>query len=139
MIQNCQIKEANYLLGHNYSFEGQVCHGQKLGGKLGFPTANIQIKDIHKLIPGDGVYAIKASFNNTSIDGMMHIGHKPSLNTSKHSIEAHLFNFNQDIYNETLCIQCIDYIRPNKRFENLDGLKAQLAEDKISCVNILSN
>ena len=82
---------------------------------------------------------IKASFNNTSIDGMMHIGHKPSLNTSKHSIEAHLFNFNQDIYNETLCIQCIDYVRPNKRFENLDALKAQLAEDKISCVNILSN
>lgn len=132
------IPKANHLLSYNYSIEGKVVDGFKMGRKLGFPTANIQVEDSNKLIPMIGVYAVFIEYNNSVLPGMMNIGIRPTIeNGDKLSIEVHIFNFEGNIYNENLTIQFVKMIREEKKFSSVDELIIQLQKDKIQAQSIL--
>jgi len=92
------LKTANRYLGYNFMLNGVVVNGKKLGGKIGYPTANISIEEDYKLIPKTGVYVVKANINKNSVFGMMNIGNRPTVNGNYQTIEVHFFDFNQDLY-----------------------------------------
>lgn len=131
-LQHCQLDEANELLGYPYYFEGHVIHGNKLGRTIGYPTANIQIEDGEKLIPGNGVYAVMVQINNEGIylNGMMNIGLKPTIGGTRRSIEVNIFDFNQDIYGQNLRVHLIKYLREEQKFNQLEKLQEQLGKDE---------
>lgn len=120
---------ANELLGRSYSIRGTVIHGQKLGRQLGFPTANIRVNDPYKLIPANGVYSIRLNAAEKWLPGVMNIGLNPTIEGKGHSIEAHLFDFSGDLYDIATEIEFCDYLRPEIKFNNLEELKEQIAED----------
>lgn len=122
--------EANRLLGYNYSFEGQVVHGAKKGRTFGYPTANLRPTSASKLIPGQGVYAVKCHFNGQSHWGMMNIGLRPTLAGEQEVIEVHVLDFNADIYDTTVRIEMHDRLRNEQRFRDLNELKEQLSKDE---------
>lgn len=133
------INKANDLLSYKYSIEGKVVDGFKMGRKLGFPTANISVNNSYKLIPMLGVYAVFIVYNNLVMPGMMNIGTRPTLdNDDKLSIEVHIFNFKDNIYNENLTIQFVKMIRQEKKFTSIDNLISQLQNDKIQALHILN-
>jgi riboflavin kinase/FMN adenylyltransferase len=134
------ICKANALLGHPYSFEGFVVRGNQLGRTIGFPTANLHINNEEKIIPTNGVYAVKvkgACCNDKTYGGMMNIGVRPTVDGNKKVIEVHIFDFDQDIYEQNLTVLVFDYIRGEEKFNGLDALKAQLNKDKIAAAAIL--
>lgn len=144
LIRNCitekNIQQANNLLGYPYSFEGFVVRGNQLGRTIGFPTANLHINDEEKLIPSNGVYAVKIvgeCSNGHLLNGMMNIGVRPTVDGHKKVIEVHIFDFDQDIYDQTITVQVFEFIRGEQKFDGLDGLKQQLAQDKMHTATIL--
>ena len=132
------ITSANQFLGYNYFIEGTVVEGNKIGRKIGFPTANIKIKEWYKLIPSNGVYAVNIIHNGDRYNGMLNIGHRPTLNGNNITIEVNIFNFSEDIYNNEIKIEFIERIRDEQKFEKLDELKKQLEIDKQTSIQILS-
>lgn len=142
-----QAKEANALLGHNYFFEGVVIKGDQLGRTIGYPTANLQIQHEDKLVPGDGVYAVRCVVQpeNTIINnappyplmGMMYIGSRPVVNGKRRVIEVNIFNFNEDIYDDVLKVELIAFIRGDMPLNGLEALKNQLAIDKENCITAI--
>ena len=135
------IVKANDLLGYAYSFDGFIVRGNQIGRTIGFPTANLHINDEEKLIPANGVYAVRvtgACFGGNTLDGMMNIGVRPTVDGHKKVIEVNIFDFNADIYEETITVMVYDYIRGEVKFNGLDALKAQLNEDVDSSKAILS-
>lgn len=138
-----KIAEANGLLGYDYFFEGLVIEGNKLGRTIGFPTANLHIEDEEKLIPANGVYAVKIQIGNRepeagNLPGMMNIGVRPTIDGKKRMIEVNIFDFDDDIYGQTLQVQIHQYIRGEVKFNSLDELKTQLQKDKEASVKMLS-
>ncbi|MDE0470478.1 MAG: bifunctional riboflavin kinase/FAD synthetase [Ekhidna sp.] len=129
---------AKSLLGRNYTIKGRVVHGEKNGRKMGFPTANIQIEDFYKLLPADGAYAMRALFGDKKYGGMVNIGLKPTLKGSQRTIEAHLFNFEADIYDKELTIEFIKLLRKEIKFNSMEELKRQLEIDKSEAQKILA-
>lgn len=127
------LEEANELLGYDYFFKGLIVEGDKLGRTIGYPTANLQILDAEKLVPGNGVYAVLAELKNIDkpfIKGMMNIGVRPTVNGTKRVIEVHLLDFNENIYGENVKVSLKKYLRSEQKFNGLDELKEQLAKDK---------
>jgi riboflavin kinase/FMN adenylyltransferase len=125
------IKKANELAGKYYTLEGVVIHGEKRGRLIGFPTANVHVGDAHKLIPANGVYAVKACLKETAYKAMLNIGVRPTISSSNHrSIEVNIIDFDQDIYDETLRIEFVDKLRDEIKFNGIDELIAQLTIDK---------
>ncbi|HHB78898.1 MAG TPA: bifunctional riboflavin kinase/FAD synthetase [Saprospiraceae bacterium] len=133
------VKTAQTYLKQPYSISGTVIHGDQVGTQLGFPTANIKIDDPDKLIPADGVYAVLVRINGKIHQGMLHIGNRPTLNGVEQRIEVHIFDFEQKIYQQSIEIQFIDFIRHNHKFEHLDDLKNQLEKDKQIAKKILQS
>jgi riboflavin kinase/FMN adenylyltransferase len=131
------IRQANLMLGYSYQLSGKVIMGNQIGQKIGFPTANIDLENDFKLIPSLGVYAIKAGLGNKIYNGMLNIGIRPTLNINKLSIEAHLFDFDLDIYGQYLTVFFVDKIRDEQRFEGLDALVVQLKKDLLTTKEIL--
>lgn len=126
------ILKANELLGRSYSLEGIVIHGEQRGRLIGFPTANIEVEDRHKLIPANGVYAVNVYLNKETRKGMMNIGVRPTVSDQlQRSIEVHLFDFDQTIYNEKIRVEFVDRLREEKKFNGIDELVAQLKTDEI--------
>ena len=129
-----RISETTMLLGYYYQLEGLVIRGDQLGRTLGFPTANMAITETEKLIPTTGVYAvnvkIKKADQTIEAKGMMNIGYRPTVNGKERRIEVNIFDFNEDIYDLTICVELIAFIRNEMKFSGLDALKAQLAADK---------
>jgi riboflavin kinase/FMN adenylyltransferase len=123
------LSQANQLLGHAYTLSGKVVHGRKLGRTLGFPTANIEIEDSHKLIPATGVYAVRAHLPSGVYGGAMNIGFNPTIPGKGFSIEAHLFGFSEDIYEIAIRFEVVSYLRKEYSFDNLEDLKLQIAQD----------
>ena len=132
------IKLANQYLGYNYTINGIVIKGNQLGRTIGFPTANIEIKEDYKLIPLNGVYIVKALINNQIVFGMMNIGTKPTVGGTSQSIEVHLFDFNDDIYDKTIEISFLERIRDEQKFESIEFLKKQLSDDKLQSLKFIS-
>jgi riboflavin kinase / FMN adenylyltransferase len=134
-IQEGNIKIANDYLGYSYTFKGTVIKGKQLGRTIQFPTANIEIDDPKKIIPKNGVYIVTAYWGHKSLQGMMNIGVKPTVDGQNSSIEVHFFDFNQDIYGEVIRISVLEYIRDEKKFDSLEDLKSQLGKDKITSLS----
>lgn len=132
------IKTANKFLGRDYSIKGKVIKGKGLGKELGYPTANIQIDDKHKLIPADGIYAVIAEVENKIYNGMMSIGFNPTVGSGeKRTIEVNIFDFNTDIYGENIRIHFKQKLRDEKKFDSLETLKKAIDSDKEKSLKIL--
>ena len=134
-----QVALANEMLGYNYSITGRVVQGKKIGRTIGFPTANIELEDEYKLISAVGVYACTVEWNKKHFKGMGNIGYRPTVEDGDLTIEVHIFEFNQDIYDEEITINFVDRIRDEIRFENLEGLKKQLVEDRKVVLDLFDN
>jgi riboflavin kinase/FMN adenylyltransferase len=132
------IAAANRLMGHDFSLEGVVIHGEKKGNELGFPTANISIGEPYKLVPADGIYAVIAEVNGENHKGMLYIGNRPAFNGKSKSIEVNIFDLNKDLYGKTIRVHFKARIRNDMNFENLEQLKEKMREDKVSATKILS-
>ncbi|HEX5742660.1 MAG TPA: bifunctional riboflavin kinase/FAD synthetase, partial [Flavobacteriaceae bacterium] len=120
------IVKANEFLGYNYFLSGTVVKGKNIGEKIGFPTANIKVKETYKLIPKNGVYVVKSFIDNKAFYGMMNIGNRPTVNGKNQTIEIHFFNFNQYIYDDVIKVDFLTRLRDEHKFESLDALKNQL-------------
>lgn len=132
-IAENDIGTANAALGYPYFFEGLVVEGNQLGRTLGYPTANLHISSEEKLIPENGVYAVKVEIvgsHDTVYGGMMNIGLRPTVDGKKRVIEVNIFDFNTAIYGEHLRIHVLQQLRSEVKFDGLEALKAQLAQDK---------
>lgn len=130
-LQTGDIEHANRLLSYEYSFSGKVIKGFMVGRGIGFPTANLLPEDTDKLVPANGVYAVRVKRGEKYYKGMMNIGNRPTLDNGKNiSLEVHIIDFNEDIYDETLGINFIRKIRDEKKFNGLDELVKQLQKDK---------
>lgn len=132
------ISLANKYLGYNYTFSGEVVKGKQLGRTIGFPTANIQIKESYKLIPKNGVYIVKSNYDGNTIFGMMNIGNRPTVNGENQTIEVNFFDFDTDIYNKIISIEILDFIREEQKFDSLDSLKSQLNKDQQTSLSYIS-
>jgi riboflavin kinase/FMN adenylyltransferase len=132
------IRTAAEYLGRPYELSGHVAEGRKLGRTIGFPTANIETSDSHKLIPADGVYAVLIETGKEIHKGMMNIGLRPTVNGHTRKIEVNIFNFDKDIYHEDLLVHFVERLRDEVKFADLEALKNQLYKDKELTESILS-
>jgi riboflavin kinase / FMN adenylyltransferase len=131
------VKKANVYLGHRFCLTGKVVDGKKIGREIGYPTANILVEDKYKLIPAEGVYAVKVRHDNKMYGGMLNIGTNPTVGGKHQTIEVNIFDFDKDIYEENATIYFIERLRDEVKFNGLEELKAQLATDKINSLKIL--
>ena len=140
-LESGDIAKANHFLGYRYSLSGKVIEGKQLGRQIGFPTANIEAFDSHKLVPADGVYAVMVEIEGRVHKGMLNIGVRPTVNynADHKSIEVHLFNFDADIYNSCITLFFVEKIRDERKFAGIEELKEQLIKDQILVLEILSN
>lgn len=130
-ILDGDIDEANQLLGYAYRFSGLVVEGNKMGRTIGFPTANININDNNKLIPGFGVYTVKVKIENGSeFRAMMHLGSRPSINDFSRSIEVHILDFEGDLYGQEITVMLMGKLREIMHFSDMGALKTQLLTDR---------
>ncbi len=137
-IEAGEIQTANDFLGYTFFITGKVVKGKQLGRTIGYPTANVLIEDNDKLIPKIGVYAVNVILNNLSYKGMLNIGTNPTTDADNRvKIEVNIFDFDIDIYGETLKVEFVKWIRNEEKFANLDELKQALANDKIACTYAL--
>lgn len=139
-ISEGDIKTANKYLGYRFFIKGDVVDGKKLGRKIGFPTANIDPQESYKLVPKDGVYAVKVDVDDKRYLGMLNIGVRPTVNNQldNRSIEVHILGFDKDIYYKNITIHFYQRIRNEQFFGSIDELKAQLAKDKEKVEELLA-
>jgi riboflavin kinase/FMN adenylyltransferase len=138
-LSNADIEQANTFLGYPFFITGKVIRGNQIGRQLGYPTANLLVEENYKLIPGDGIFAVTVQLNHETFKGMAYIGHRPTINGMTRNIEVNIFNFNQDIYNQTLRMSFLNFVRHDVKFSSLEGLKEQLAQDKLDVQKLLNN
>ena len=138
-LKEGNLKTANNYLGYHYMLNGTVVSGKKLGGTIGFPTANLEIKEPYKLVPKTGVYIIKTHINTVLYTGIMNIGFNPTVLGKHQTIEAHLFDFNEDLYGKEITIEFIYFLREEHKFESVEELVVQLNIDKENAISYLSN
>jgi len=130
LIQHGDVDRVPPVLGYRYFITGVVVAGHKIGREMGFPTANIQVDDPDKIIPADGVYAAMVRVGSKEWGGMLSIGTRPTINNgTDRSIEAHLFDFDGDIYGEPIRITFVCRTRGEISFPDRDSLVAQLRAD----------
>ena len=136
-LEEGAVEEASAMLGYEYSLQGVVVAGNRLGRTLGFPTANMQLYEPLKLVPGNGVYFVRVNTVGRSLYGMCNIGLRPTVSAgNSRTIETNIFDFDEDIYGLDLEITFIRKIRDEIRFASLEDLKAQLARDKCNCESL---
>ena len=132
------ITTVNRFLGYPYSITGKVVNGHRLGHTIGFPTANIQIFDDRKLLPAIGVYAVKVLIGTQIFNGMLNIGIRPTVSDDgRVSCEVYIFDFNRNIYGETISIHFITRIRGERKFNDIEELRTQLQKDQEKIFKIL--
>lgn len=137
LLMKGDVKKAGQLLCMPYEMTGSVIRGNQIGRRIGYPTANLYIDDKYKLIPAMGVYASLVKHNNRTYRSMSNIGIRPTISTHNLTIEANIFDFDEDIYYEKITLTLIDRIRDELKFESLDALKEQLILDKEDTLKIL--
>lgn len=138
-ILHSDIATADTLLGYEFFFSGVVVHGNKLGRKLGYPTANLKITDEEKIVPGNGIYAVYAQPEGYSerLKAMMSIGFRPTVDGKKRVIEVNIFDFDEEIYDQTLKVFVKKYLREEIKFDGLVELVKQIDQDKIDSLKVL--
>lgn len=146
-LANADLNTANRLLGYNYSLRGVVIHGDQRGRTIGYPTANLKVEDDKKFLPPVGVYAVRVMIKNHTdnhyynqiFKGMMNIGYRPTFDGKNLSIEVHILDFNDDIYNDIVTVEFIERIRPEIKFSSVDALILQLKGDESRCRTIFQS
>ena len=138
LLQEGDVGNAAVMLGRPYSITGQVVRGNQLGKLMGYPTANLFIEDVNKLIPAMGVYASRVHYQGEIYMGMTNIGMRPTINANKLTFETNIFGFDKDIYYESIKVELIKRIRNEKKFGSLEILKSQLAIDREKTLSVLS-
>ena len=138
-LLNGDMETANELLGRPYGITGRVVRGEKIGRILGFPTANIEIDNAHKLIPAHGAYAVRVKYEGAKFNGMMNIGMRPTVGGKTQTIEVNIFDFEREIYGDTLNLEFVARIRDEKPFPDIESLKRQLTSDKEAALRLLKN
>ena len=124
------ISLAKMLLGYDYSFSGSVTHGAGIGRSLGFPTANILLHDDMKLLPADGVYAVRLFFDDKEHKGIMNIGVKPTIGENlARTVEVHVLDFSGDLYGKNVVVSLLCRVRGEMTFESVDALRCQISHD----------
>ncbi|MGZ4098367.1 MAG: bifunctional riboflavin kinase/FAD synthetase [Bacteroidia bacterium] len=137
-LENGEVQLANNYLGHPFFMKATVIPGKQLGRKLGYATANLKIEGTDKLIPKIGVYFVEIIVDEKKYYGMMNIGYNPTTDTDQNvKPEVHIFDFNEDIYGKTIVVNFLNYLRDEKKFDNLDGLICELHEDKKKCMKLI--
>ncbi|WP_333862365.1 bifunctional riboflavin kinase/FAD synthetase [Sphingobacterium sp.] len=147
------IKTANLYLGYPFELTGTVIRGDQIGRTIGFPTANLQVHEPHKLIPAYGIYAVEVYIYNhiqnittgeyreespvSIAKGMGYIGTRPTVDGMNRAIEISLFDFDQDIYGKTLRVKFLHFIRHDERFDSLEEMKAQIKADEVEIRNLI--
>ena len=137
-LKEGEVELANQCLGFPYTIIGKVVNGYHEGRKLGFPTANLDISHFGQMIPAPGVYAVKVRLENTVVwkNGMMNIGHRPTFNGKRVTLETHIFNFEGDIYDQLLLVGFVKRIRTERKFESPEELAEQLKEDEATVLSL---
>lgn len=138
-LEEGDIGTATHLLGAPYSLTGRVVMGDKLGRILGFPTANLEIDTQYKLIPIDGIYAVTVLHEHQQYKGMMYIGNRPTVNGTKRNLEVNIFDFQREIYGESLTVFFHKLLRDDSKFNDLEELKKQLYVDKKEALRVLND
>jgi riboflavin kinase/FMN adenylyltransferase len=139
-LQQGKIKSTTCYLNRFYSITGKVIEGDKRGRLLGFPTANIQLPDADKMIPANGVYAVKVLIGKEKYSGVMNIGNRPTFQETENIIlEVHIFDFEENIYNKEIKVEFIDRIRDEQKFNSKEELIQQINRDKATALQILTN
>lgn len=138
LLEEGAIEAANERLGRPYRLKGVVAEGQGRGRELGYPTANLALEDIRKLVPKRGVYATTVTLpDDRQFIGMMNIGRRPTFDEMDVTVEVHLLDFEEDLYGERLSVQFLRRLRDEQKFESADALATQLSEDERHCRNVV--
>ncbi len=132
-----QIEEANKLLGYAFFFTGQVVHGNKIGRTIGYPTANLKSHNEEKITLGDGIYAVYVTVVGKKYKGMLSIGFRPTVDGKKRVTEVNIFDFDEEIYDQTIKVEIKKHLRQEVKFNSLDELKQQLHTDKENSLKCL--
>ncbi len=132
-----QVHTAREYLGCPYRLTGTVIKGDQIGRQLGYPTANLKIDSPHKLIPADGIYAVHVEHQGQRHEGMLYIGHRPTIQGTSRNIEVNIFDFDQDIYGDALRVYLLARTRGDMTFNGLEALATQLAKDEKEVVALL--
>ncbi len=137
-----EVEIANKYLGYTYFFEGEVVHGEKLGRQLGYPTANLHVKNQEKLIPANGIYVVEAAIIETEnkndhkrYQAVMSIGLRPTVGGTSRTIEVHFFNFDKDIYGKQVQVFVHRYLRGEVKYDTIEELVQQMEIDKLQSLN----
>ena len=138
-IKDKNIALANEMLGYEYRAGGMVVSGDMRGRTIGFPTANVELSDKYKLLPGDGVYCTRVRLGTESFFGMTNIGTRPTFGeNNQRTFETYIFDFDRDIYGETIFIEFIDFIRDELKFDSVEKLISAIRQDEVKCKEIIS-
>ncbi len=138
-LLKADIEQANAFLGYPFFITGKVIRGNQIGRQIGYPTANLLVEENYKLIPADGIFAVTVRLNDEDFQGMAYIGHRPTINGMTRNIEVNIFDFNRDIYNQVLQMNFIHFVRHDVKFSSLEGLKDQLAQDRLDVLALLNS
>lgn len=134
-----EIATANRYLAAPYTLCGKVVKGNQLGRTIGFPTANLYISESYKLIPKDGIYAVRVRLNQATYNGMLYIGVRSTLGSRlERTIEVNIFDFNEEIYDSFLQVELIAYLRGEEKFDSLESMQHQLYRDKADALQVLN-
>jgi len=139
LLDRGDVSSAASNLGRFYTITGTVVRGDGRGKEFGFPTANIEISETAKVVPANGVYAVRVTRNTDGAkhDGIMNIGVRPTVTAGTvRVLEVHLLQFDEELYGESLTVSFVDRIRNERKFEGVDALRAQIQDDISACIMI---
>jgi riboflavin kinase/FMN adenylyltransferase len=137
-LLRADIEQANTFLSYPFFITGKVIRGNQIGRQIGYPTANLLVEESYKIIPADGIFASTVAIGGQIYQGMSYIGHRPTINGMTRNIEVNIFDFNQDIYNQTVKMNFVHFVRHDVKFSSLEGLKEQLAQDRLDVLRLLN-
>lgn len=140
LMEEGDVRTAGQLLMRPYALTGKVVEGDRRGRQIGFPTANLEREHARKVVPCEGVYAVRAERLATGEqhEGMMNIGTRPTFDDADRQLEVHLFNFEEELYGEKLRVQFVQRIRDEQKFDGADALIEQLSRDRARCKRALA-
>ena len=131
LLKEGDVMRANSLLSYRYTLSGKIVEGYRVGRTIGFPTANIRSWERYKVVPALGVYAVRVHLQGEIYEGMLYIGKRPTLHADPDvSVEVNIFNFSGNLYNLSLTVEFIDFIRPDQKFDTMELLVEQIHKDK---------
>ncbi|MEP6612991.1 MAG: riboflavin kinase, partial [Mucilaginibacter sp.] len=138
-LLNGAIELAHTFLSYPFFITGRVVRGDQLGRTIGYPTANIVISEKYKLVPLDGIFAVRVKIDDKVYDGMAYIGTRPTINGTRRNIEVNIFDFDREIYNQQIRMEFYNFVRDDMKFDSLDALKEQIRKDKLDVEALLGS